>query len=207
MKINCDFLPGEYKAVRRNLKLMFAAIAVWVLTALLLSYKAYSYRAQLKEVDAQVASQETNISLLEGQINAVKYPQDKIKTLIEKFRFIQQAMGSEDYPYLEFFQALEEAVPVSEDSGLRRIAITGLKQSAGAKWELKGAAVHWDDILKFEDRLNESTFDRPIESADGAIRHVKKKNFRAVRVFTVDTGSGKGSGVVTFQMEFEFDPS
>ena len=197
MKICCDFLPAEYKAVQRNLKLVFAAIIVWALTVLVLSYKAYDYRGQLKEINAQVASQESAIQLLEGQINAVKYPQDTIRELISKYRFIKQAMGSDDYPYLEFFQALEEAVPINEDTGLRRVGIVELKQSAGANWSLQGVARHWDDILKFEDNLNESAFDKFV---GGTTQTTHKQNFAGVRVFKVETKKDK----VTFEMEFQF---
>ena len=196
MKICCDFLPAEYKAVQRNLKLVFAAIIVWALTVLVLSYKAYDYRGQLKEVNAQVASQETAIQLLEGQINAVKYPQDTIRELISKYRFIKQAMGSDDYPFLEFFQALEESVPVNEDTGLRRVAVKELKQ-IGDKWSLQGVARHWDDILKFEDNLNESSFDKFV-GGTSQTRH--KQNFSGVRVFKVETKQDR----VSFEMEFQF---
>lgn len=201
MKIVCDFLPREYKAVRRNLKLVFAAIVTWALTVLIIAYKGWSYSGQLKQVTTKLANQETTISLLEGQINAVKYPQDKIKELIEKFRFIQQAMGSVDYPFLEFFQALERAVPVNEDSGLRRIAIKQLKRATGATWQLSGVATHWDDILRFEDNLNESIFEKPVDGS--STQRIKKKNFRAIRVFKVDTTDRQ----VTFEMEFEFNQS
>ncbi len=201
MKIACDFLPKEYKAVRRNLKLLFIAIGAWVLTGVILSYTAYSYRGQLKEVDAQVSSQETTISLLEGQVNAVKYPQGKIRTLIQKFRFIQQAMGSADFAYLEFYQALERTIPLNEDTGRRLVSIGKLKQMAGNTWQLAGAATHWDDILKLEDNLNESIFERPVEDGSGGIKKIKKKNFRGVRVFRVDAGGKEG---VTFELEFEF---
>ncbi len=198
MKICCDFLPNEYKAVQRNLKLVFAALIVWALTILVLSYKAYDYSGQLKEVSAQVASQETAIQILEGQINAVKYPQDTIRELISKYRFIKQAMGSDDYPYLEFFQALEKAVPINQDSGNRKIAVVQLKQASGATWNLQGVATHWDDILKFEDNLNESAFDKPVDGSSD--KRVRKENFSGVRVFKVEQGAEK----VTFEMEFQF---
>ena len=197
MKVCCDFLPGEHKAVRRNLKLVFATVIAWILTVMILVYKEYDYRGRLKEIGAQVTNQEATIEVLEGQINAVRYPQDTIKELIQKFRFIQQAMGSDDYPFLEFFQALETSVPVNRDTGFRRIAVTELKKGSGATWSLQGTATHWDDILTFQDNLSESTFNKPI---DGTDKRRKKKNFRSVRVFKVEN---KDNGV-TFQMEFEF---
>lgn len=202
MKICCDFLPNEYKAVRRNLKLIVVAGVSLVLTGLIISYTMWSYGREKTEVDGQVRTQESAISVLEGQINALNYDQEKIGLLIQRFRFIQQAMGSEDYPYLEFFQALEEAVPVNEDSGLRRVAIKSLKMGAGNTWQIQGEANHWDDILAFENGLNSSIFERPVEQNDGSIRRIKKKNFNQVRVFKVDTAT-TGNGV-TFDLQFDF---
>ncbi len=97
-------------------------------------------------------------------------------------------MGKEDFPYLRFYQSLEEAVPTGDDDGTRRIAIKGLKKGAGSRWSLAGLAKHWEDVLKFEDSMNASKWDL-------------KKNFKDVEVFniTIDT-----DGSYTFDMQFSF---
>lgn len=202
MKIACDFLPKEYKAVRVNPKLYLVAAVTWGLSAVLCSYTGISYKAKVKSSTEAVTGQETTISLLESQINSANYDQAKIRGLIQKYRFIQQAMGSVDFPYLEFLQALEESIPTAEDSDRRRIGVKALKCTAGSTWSLSGVAQHWDDVLAFEDKLNSSTFERPEVGSDGqVVKGPKKKNFRSVRVFRVDT-TPKG---VDFELQFEFN--
>ena len=200
MKIACDFLPQQYKAVRINFKLLFLAGVLWGLTFLVCSYTVVSHGKEIKEVEDQITSHNTTISLIESQMNAELVDQRKVTALIQKFRFIQQAMGSTDYPFLEFFQALEKSVPVSDETGRRRVAITKLNKNAGNVWQLSGTAYHWEDILAFEDRLNASFFEKIMDQADGSEHRVKKKNFRSVRVFSVDTSNEQ----VTFDMQFEF---
>jgi hypothetical protein len=202
MKIACDFLPKEYKAVRVNPRLYLVAAVTWGLTGVLCAYTGLSYKAKVKSSQESVTSQETTISLLESQINSQNYDQGKIRGLIQKYRFIQQAMGSADFPYLEFLQALEDSMPMAEDSDRRRIGVKQLKCTAGTTWSLSGVAQHWDDVLAFEDRLNQSTFERPELGPDGqVVKGPKKKNFRSVRVFRVDT-TDKG---VEFELSFEFN--
>jgi Tfp pilus assembly protein PilN len=202
MKITCDFLPKEYKSIRVNPKLYLVAAVVWGLTGVLCAWTWMSYQKSLKTSQEQVTSQETTISLLESQINSLNYDQTKIRGLIQKYRFIQQAMGSTDFPFLEFMQALEESIPTAEDSERRRVAVKTLKNTGGSAWTLLGVAQHWDDVLAFEDKLNQSTFERPELGPDGTVvKGPKKKNFRSVRVFRVDT-TDKG---VEFELSFEFN--
>lgn len=102
-------------------------------------------------------SKESTIHLLQNEIDKVKYPQREIRELIQKFRFIKQALGSDDFPYLRYFEALEDAVPLNPDDGTRRVAVVNLRQGAGAKWNLSGVAKHWNAILEFETNMNSST--------------------------------------------------
>ena len=201
MKVCCDFLPDEYKSVRRNTKLLVVVGAVWIISVIIFGFTAMSYSKKLAAAKKKVNSGETTIHLLQNEIDKVKYPQREIRDLIQKFRFIKQALGSDDFPYLRYFNALEGAVPRNPDTGDRRVAIANLKQGTGAKWSLSGVAKHWDDILEFETNMNSST--SVLKVAVGG-KEVDKKvtNFRAVRVFQVDQSE---LGASKFEMEFEFD--
>jgi Tfp pilus assembly protein PilN len=160
-----------------------------------------SYGKKLASARAKVQSGETTVQLLQNEIDKVKYPQREIRELIQKYRFIKQALGSDDFPFLRYFEALEKAVPRNPDNGDRQVAISTLKQGVGAKWSLQGVARHWDDILKFESNMNNSV--SVLKVASGG-QEVNKSvtNFRGVRIFQVDQSE---AGAAKFDMEFEFD--
>lgn len=201
MKVCCDFLPNEFKSVRRNTKLIIVVAAVWIISIIICSFTAMSYGKKLTSAKKKVQSGETTVQLLQNEIDKVKYPQREIRELIQKYRFIKQALGSDDFPFLRYFDALENAIPRNPDTRDRQVAIASLKQGAGSKWSLQGVARHWDDILKFESNMNNSI--SVLKVASGG-QEVEKKvtNFRGVRIFQVDQSV---VGAATFDMEFEFD--
>jgi len=201
MKVCCDFLPNQYKSVRRNTKLIVVVGATWLISIVICAFTAMNYGRKLNAARKKVQSAETTIHLLQNEIDKVKYPQREIRELISKFRFIKQALGSDDFPFLRFFEAMEGAIPTNPDTGDRRVAIADLKKGSGAKWNLSGVARHWDDILLFESKMNNSTSLLRI-AVDG--KEVEKTviNFRGVQIFHVDQAV---QGKAKFEMEFEFD--
>lgn len=111
MKVSCDFLPHEHKSFLLATKALVVAIVM--LVASLASCLSF-YRSYLREIsvlEKEVNEKSGELAKLDSRLNSITYDQAKIKELITKFQFIQTAMGATDYPYLRFFQSLEDALP------------------------------------------------------------------------------------------------
>lgn len=188
MKVSCDFLPNEYKSFILDTRALIL-LGIIVAASLLVSVvTAGTYSSKIKRLEGDNNSLNAKKGRLAQEAKVKNYPQDRIRALINKFRFIRQALGKEDFPYLRFYQSLEDAIPKGEDDGTRRIGVTGLKGGAGGRWSLAGTARHWEDVLKFEDLMNSSTWEN-------------KKNFADVQVFNITVDK---DGTYTFDMQFRF---
>lgn len=188
MKVCCDFLPNEYKSFILDTRSLIL-LGIIVGASLLVSVVTVgSYSSKIKRLEKDNNNLNATKGRLAQDAKVKNYPQSRIRALINKFRFIRQALGKEDFPYLRFYQSLEEAIPTGEDDGSRRIGVTGLKPGAANRWSLSGLAKHWEDVLKFEDTMNASTWDG-------------KKNFKDVQVFNITVDN---TGAYTFDMQFSF---
>ncbi len=198
MKVNCDFLPQKYKAYIINYKLLFVDLVLLVLLILAGVGTGMSFSSRIAREEKILKAKNAELSRQRNILNSISYDQERIRRLIVQFRFIQQAMGQSDFPYLDFYLALEHAIPVSDETGRKRVAITSLTPVRGLRrWKLSGVAYHWDDVLKFEANLNASKSLRK-DSPEGP----KKKDFSSINVQKIEYEGDK----VNFEMEFEYMP-
>ena len=193
MKVNCDFLPNEYKSFLLNTKalmlsgIFFAgtvAICIVSLTA------TGQERAGLEQDKNRITSE---LATLVDQLRSITYDQATIQELITKFEFIQRAMGAVDYPYLRFYHSIEKALPQSPDTQLKRVSIKKLDKISGEQYLITGQAVARPDVTDFEKNLL-------LSESDGG----RRKNFRDVRVRNVTAEPGGESW--KFELEFTFLP-
>lgn len=196
MKVNCDFLPQEYKSFVLNVKAL-GFLVVFALASSAIAYLNHSdYADKLKGHEGQIRQAEEEIAILQNKIASKTFNQGEIRELIDKFNFIREAVGARDFPYLRFYHSLEKAIPVGEVDGSRRVAIKNLSEGRGNKYKMQGLARHWEDLLRFERNLNTSTFHDPVTNSD-------HKNFTGV---TMGGWTRDESGNLSFVCEFTFTP-
>lgn len=191
MKVNCDFLPKEYKSFLLDVR---ALVVVIVLTALTAGACVFSLTAAARERstlgnDNQRAQAE--LADVINQLKSVTYDQVAIQELITKFQFIQRAMGASDYPYLRFYQKLENALPRSPETQLKKVAVFQLQRQEGERFSISGKARERTDITQFEKNMDRS-------------RAGTKQDFQEVKVLnsTYDPREDQWS----FEMQFTFVP-
>lgn len=190
MRVNCNFLPLEYRAFVLDRKVLVVAGLVWVVSVgMWLSVFANQTR-EASGVSTKIKEKERERQAVIADRAATQYPQDQIQRLIDKFGFIQKAMGVNDFPWLRFYQALEDAI--SGGAGGRKCSLVSLKRCGDRCWKLEGEAEHWTDATAFEEAMIASTYGT-------------KKNFSNVRLLNYRSVEGKDSRGYKFTMEFDFN--
>lgn len=188
MRVNCNFLPLEQRAFILDRKVMAVAVLFWVLSAGMWVTVFANQTAEALKLTSKIKDQERERNAVIADRSATQYPQDQIQRLIDKFSFIQTAMGVNDFPYLRFYQSLEDAI--SGGPSGRKVAIVSLKRCGDKCWTLEGEAEHWSDATQFEEQM--------IASAYGT-----KKNFSDVRLLnyrSIDKDKG-----YRFVVQFTFN--
>lgn len=190
MKVNCDFLPVEYKSFLLDTTALGMAVAFAAATLVACTFsftRAASERSRLTKEQGRLSNELTEVI---NQLRSITYDQAAIQDLITKFNFIQKAMGATDYPFLRFYQALENALPRTSDTQLKRISITKLTKSDGERFAILGRAESRSDVTQFEKSL--------VQSRTGA-----KQNFQEVKVLSTAV---EKTDQWTFEMQFTFVP-
>jgi hypothetical protein len=193
LKVTTDFLPAEYKSFVFDGRMAGVLLAFAVLSGAVCGTWSVHYKDVLKGLEKEIGKREEEIAALENRINSKSYNQAEIQELIDKFNFIREAVGARDFPYLRFYHAFEQTIPIDEATGARRIAISELTKSRGGRYKVHGLAKHWDDLLRFEQNLNASSYR---ESESGG----EMRNFAEVRMGAWES-TDKG---VDFTAEFVF---
>jgi Tfp pilus assembly protein PilN len=193
MRVKCNFLPVEQRAFILERKVMGLSVLLYVITV---GIFAIVFMAQKKDADQltkQIKSKELERAGVQEERNQMQYPQERIQRLIDHFSFIQKAMGVNDFPWLRFYQSLEDSIPLS-DSGRRGVYVTRLDRQGEKQWQLEGEAEDWKDAARFEESLAASAY------ASGA---QAKKNFAEVRLLNYRALDGaKG---YRFRIQFLFN--
>lgn len=193
MKVVTDFLPNEYKAFVFDLRAA-GVLALFVVVSLgASSVYHFNFKDVTKGLENEIRKRSQDIATLENRINSKSYNQGEIKTLIGKFEFIKEAVGKTDFPFLRFYHSFEKSIPIDEATGSRRIAVRELTRTRSGVYRISGVARHWDDLLRFEENLNSSTFHDPESQQD-------LKNFAGVKMGSW-TSTDEG---IEFSAEFQF---
>ncbi len=195
MKVTVDFLPKEYKSFVLDTRALTLLVAMILATGASAFLTNKDYTDKLKGLETQVKRQQEEINVINNKIASKSYNQEEIRELIDKFNFIREAVGARDFPYLRFFHSFERAIPVDENDGKRRIAVKSMTEGRGNEYKVVGLARHWDDLLRFEEALNRSTFRDPLLGNEA-------KNFAGVRM----GGWNRTEDGITFTVEFTFTP-
>lgn len=193
MKVVTDFLPSEYKSFVFDLRSAGVLILFLVVSVGLSSIYHFNFKDITKGLENEIRKRSADIATLENRINSKSYNQAEINNLIGKFEFIKEAVGKTDFPYLRFYQSFERTIPIDEATGARRISIGELTKTRSGVYRVAGVARHWDDLLRFEERLNTSTFHDAESDRD-------LKNFSGVKMGSW-SASEKG---IEFTAEFTF---
>ena len=106
MKVNCNFLPKEYSAFLLDTRSLVLSILIWLLSVGVWFNAIKKENEGVKEATKSVTKWRANKQAIERDITAQNYPQDRIRRLIEKFKFIQKSMGQVPRPFLRFYQSL-----------------------------------------------------------------------------------------------------
>jgi Tfp pilus assembly protein PilN len=191
MKVNCDFLPKEYKSFLLDVQ---ALAVVLVLTALTAGACVFSLTAAAREratLTSDNQRAQSDLADVINQLKSVTYDQVAIQELITKFQFIQRAMGASDYPYLRFYQKLENALPRSPETQLKKVAVQQLQRQDGERFSISGKARERTDITQFEKNMDRS-------------RSGTRQDFQEVKILnsTYDPRAEEWS----FEMQFTFVP-
>lgn len=194
MKVTTDFLPTQYKSFILDTKSLGLMVVIGIGSVAFCGFQYQKVKDESAGLDEQKAAVERRISQKEASIAKKSYDQETIKRLIDKFKFIQTAVGQRDFPYLRFYHHLELAIPIDESTNQRRLAIKQMDGNGG-QFKIRGLALHWDDLLRFERNLLDSSFNDPIQNRN-------KKNFTS---FTMG-GWKKTEEGIEFDAEFTFNP-
>ncbi len=179
MKVNCDFLPQEYKSFLLDTRALAIAVCLAVTTVIGCIWSISSNSAEKARLTKENGKLSGEVAEVVNQLKSISYDQAAIQDLITKFQFIQKAMGATDYPYLRFYQALELSLPKSNETGLKSVQIARLTKTEGEKFTLSGrarspsenAGSGRSEITKFEKSLHPS-------------RSGNKQNFQDVKVLS-----------------------
>jgi hypothetical protein len=188
MRVNCNFLPLEHRAFILDKKVMAIAVLVWIASVGMWVSVFANQSKEAGTLASKIKDQERERNAVIADRSATQYPQDQIQRLIDKFSFIRDAMGVTDFPYLRFYQSLEDAVAGGVNG--RKVNIVSLKRCGDKCWTLEGDAEHWSDATAFEEAM--------IASQYGT-----KKNFSDVRLLNyrnIDKDKG-----YRFVLQFNFN--
>ena len=166
-RINCNFLPLENRAFILERKVLAGSIICWGISLAVWGSVFAGQTREAYKLQTKIKEQEREKAAVQADRAATQYPQDQIQALIDKFSFIQKAMGANDFPWLRFYQSIEDAMLGGE--GGRKVSIISLKRCGDHCWTLEGEAEDWKDATRFEEQLNASTYNG-------------KKNFSDVRL-------------------------
>lgn len=193
MKVNCNFLPLDYRAYILEAKVLAISVLLYVLSAGIWATVFVGHSKEVKNLGNKIRQkQQEKVTIQEERAQTV-YPQERITKLIDQFSFIQKAMGAKDFPWLRFYQSLEDAIPTA-DSGRRGVFFVRLIRSGERSWQLEGEAEDWRDATKFEEELIKSSYATQGQAA--------KRNFSDVRLISyIAVEGGKG---YRFKLEFSF---
>lgn len=166
-RVNCNFLPLEQRAFILEKKVLLASILCWVVSFGIFASVFAGQKAEAGKLTVKIKEQEREKGAVLADRAATQYPQDQIQALMDKFQFIQKAMGANDFPWLRFYQSIEDAMVGGE--GGRKVSIISLKRCGDKCWTLEGESDDWKDATRFEEQLIASTYGT-------------KKNFGDVRL-------------------------
>ncbi len=193
MKVSCDFLPSEYKSFLLDTKFLVVSMVIFVATFVSVSTNL-AFTAKTKSVlNKNKDALTTEVAEVSNRLRAITYNQAAIQELKTKFEFIQQAMGAKDYPYLRFYQSLEDALPRTAETGLKRVWLQRLNRMGGERYSVTGSARRRSDVTSFEKRMIVSK-----------TKVKSRTNFTDVKVVS-NTYNGKDDNW-TFEMQFVFLP-
>lgn len=195
MKVVCDFLPQEYKSFVLDVRALGVLVALTLGTAAFAALTHFDYDDKVKGLNQQIRKESDEISNLDNKINSKSYNQSEIQELIDKFNFIKEAVGARDFPYLRFYHALERAIPIGEEDGSRRVALKAMTEGRDSRYQVQGLARHWDDLIRFEQNLNNSKYE---DKQQGQ----QIKNFSDVKM----GGWTRSNEGISFTCEFTFLP-
>lgn len=167
-----NFLPKEYHAFLLDRRTLYISVAVWILSVMIWSVKIRSEWKKVDQATQKVRQAESLKQAEEAALAQKIYPKERIQSLIDRFQFIQEAMGQVPRPYLRFYQSLEDAIPIS-GSGGRGVYIVRLNNKGGPAYEVEGEARTWEDALQFENNLKQSIYQK---------EEFKNPNFQNVKL-------------------------
>jgi len=185
-RVNCNFLPLEQRAFILDKKVMYASVAFWVGSMAVWFFVFVGHTNKVKELTGQKTVQEREKNAVLAERAATTFPQAQIQRLIARFSFIKQAMGANDFPWLRFYQSVEDAM-LSVDGG-RKVGIVSLKRAGEKLWTIDGEAEDWKDATRLEEQMVASTY-------------LGKKNFSEVRLLNYRAAE-KG---YRFTLQFNFE--
>lgn len=166
-RVNCNFLPLEHRAFISEKTVLAASLACWLISFGIWTSVFAGQTREAGKLAIKIKEQERERDAVLADRAATQYPQDQIKALMDKFQFIQKAMGANDFPWLRFYQSLEDAMVGGE--GGRKVSIISLKRCGDRCWTLEGESEDWKDATRFEEQLIASSY-------------LSKKNFSEVRL-------------------------
>lgn len=185
-RVNCNFLPLEQRAFIMEKKVLAISIACWLVSFGIWTSVFAGQTREASKLTTKIKEQEREKAAVLADRAATQYPQDQITALKDKFEFIQKAMGANDFPWLRFYQSLEDAM-VSGEGG-RKVSIISLKRCGDKCWTLDGESEDWKDATRFEEQLIASAYQG-------------KKNFGDVRLLNYRQAE-KG---YRFTLQFNFN--
>ena len=185
-RVNTNFLPLEHRAFILDRKVMYVSIAVWIASGAVWFFVFAGHASKVRDLTRQKSEQEREKNAVLAERAATTFPQSQIQRLIDRFSFIKKAMGANDFPWLRFYQSLEDAM-LSGEQG-RRVSILTLKRAGERLWTIDGEAEDWKDATRFEEQMVASSY-------------LGKKNFSEVRLLNYRAAE-KG---YRFTLQFNFE--
>lgn len=185
-RVNCNFLALEQRAFIMEKKVLWTSVTCWVLSLAVWGSVFAGQTREASKLQTKIKEQEREKAAVQADRAATQYPQDQIQALIAKFGFIQKAMGANDFPWLRFYQSIEDSM-VSGEGG-RKVSIISLKRVGEKGWTLEGESEDWKDATRFEEQLASSSYQG-------------KKNFDKVRLLNYRQAE-KG---YRFTLQFDFN--
>ena len=185
-RVNCNFLPLEQRAFILERKVLGVGVLCWLISFAIWGSVWAGQSKEAAKLTLKIKEQEREKGAVIADRAATQYPQDQIQRLIDKFSFIQKAMGANDFPWLRFYQSIEDAMSSGEQG--RKLSVISLKRCGEKCWTLEGESEDWKDATRLEEQLIASTYGT-------------KKNFSDVRLLSYRSAE-KG---YRFTMQFNFN--
>jgi hypothetical protein len=151
MKFRFDLLPEEYKSLPRDTLGIALAVLTIIASISAVGTMYIKNKSELLAIQAQVDSQEKQLRDLVDKTSKLQPPVNEINALKNSINFINQNLDTPGSSWVDFFAALESAVP-------DRVVINDISPKTFNKmtgnFTIVGEASTIFDALEFAKRLN-----------------------------------------------------